>query len=239
MSSNLCRCSRCCSNPCCCVNFSICCLICGSNPCFCAFAPKVIPRPPLPSATINMNAVPNTICTSGQANNTSTLSGQVVMNGFPAAGVSVQFSVGNNTSLGSVTPITATTDNLGMFSTIFTATNGPGSVIVTATLLSFPGVRANVPITITDCTPTPSTVSNLLYFTFAENSKLVYTNADGLPEYGTTQILSPNDVSFINLFINGILQPQPTYRVEEGQLTLLAGAPQNGAPITLQFVTIS
>ncbi len=185
-----------------------------------------------------MNAVPNTVCTSEQANNTSTLSGQVLLNGFPAIGVPVHFSV-NNALLGSVTPITATTDNSGVFSTIFTATNGSGSVTVTATLPSFPGVRANVPITIMDCTPPPSTVSNLLYFTFAENQKLVYTNADGLPQYGTTQILSPNDVSFINLFINGILQPQTSYKVEEGELTLLDGAPQDGVPITLQFVTIS
>ncbi|QHV47259.1 exosporium leader peptide-containing protein [Bacillus cereus] len=40
--------------------------------------------------------------------------------------------------------------------------------------------------------------TNVLYFTFSDGQKLVYTNADGLPQYGTTQILSPSDVSYIN-----------------------------------------
>ncbi len=33
--------------------------------------------------------------------------------------------------------------------------------------------------------------TNLLFFTFSDGQKLVYTNSDGLPQYGTTQILSP------------------------------------------------
>nr|WP_306481135.1 exosporium leader peptide-containing protein [Bacillus toyonensis] len=44
-------------------------------------------------------------------------------------------------------------------------------------------------------------VTNVLYFTFSDGQKLVYTNADGLPQYGTTQILSSSDVSYINLLI--------------------------------------
>ncbi|PGU69279.1 hypothetical protein COD67_05175, partial [Bacillus cereus] len=82
--------------------------------------------------------------------------------------------------------------------------------------------------------------TNVLYFTFSDGQKLVYTNADGVPQYGTTQILSPSDVSYINLFINGILQPLPSYQVVAGQLTLLApNAPVQGASIILQFITIS
>ncbi|MEW4320110.1 DUF4183 domain-containing protein [Bacillus thuringiensis] len=82
--------------------------------------------------------------------------------------------------------------------------------------------------------------TNVLYFTFSDGQKLVYTNADGLPQYGTTQILSLSDVSYINLFINGILQPVSSYQVVTGQLTLLAPeAPVQGASIILQFITIS
>ncbi|PGS57441.1 hypothetical protein COC66_11610 [Bacillus cereus] len=82
--------------------------------------------------------------------------------------------------------------------------------------------------------------TNVLYFTFSDGQKLVYTNADGLPQYGTIQILSPSDVSYINLFINGILQPLSSYQVVTGQLTLLAPeAPVQGASIILQFITIS
>ncbi|MED0989333.1 DUF4183 domain-containing protein [Bacillus nitratireducens] len=81
--------------------------------------------------------------------------------------------------------------------------------------------------------------SNILYFTFSDGEKLIYTNADGIPEYGTTQILSPDDVSYINLFINGILQPQPFYKVTAGQLILVDSEPPLlGASIVLQFIII-
>ena len=120
------------------------------------------------------------------------------------------------------------------------ATNGSGSATVTATLPSLSGITANISITILDCTPptTPTTVSNLLYFTFSDGQKRVYTNSDGLAQYGITQILSPSEVSYINLFINGILQPQSSYKVEEGTLTLLDQVPSKDAPINLQFITI-
>lgn len=82
--------------------------------------------------------------------------------------------------------------------------------------------------------------TNLLFFTFSDGQKLVYTNSDGLSQYGTTQILSPNDVSYINLFINGLIQPLSNYKVEEGELTLLVDqAPSEGVPITLQFIVIN
>ncbi|RIJ66938.1 DUF4183 domain-containing protein [Rummeliibacillus sp. POC4] len=87
--------------------------------------------------------------------------------------------------------------------------------------------------------PVPIQTTNLLYFTFSDGQKLVYTNSDGLPDYGTTQILSPLEVSYINLFINGIIQPQTAYLVQEGSLTLLTPTPpEEGVPITLQFILI-
>ncbi|KAB7705669.1 DUF4183 domain-containing protein [Bacillus aerolatus] len=88
--------------------------------------------------------------------------------------------------------------------------------------------------------PGPIPTTNLLYFTFSDGQKLVYTNSDGLEQYGTTEILSPSEVSYINLFINGVIQPQSDYKVEEGKLTLLIDeSPSQGAPITLQFITIN
>lgn len=195
----------------------------------------------LPTATIiNFNASTNPICTAGTGENTSNLSGQVFVNGSPAGGVTVEFQVNPN-NLGSFNnQIPITTDPSGNFNVVFTANNTPGTANITASLPSF-GTNAPtsiIIIIIMDCPPPPN-VTNLLYFTFSENQKLVYTNADGLPQYGTTQILSPNDVSYINLFINGIIQPQTTYKVEEGKLTLLDGAPQDGVPIILQFIIIN
>ncbi|MGF9859901.1 DUF4183 domain-containing protein [Priestia endophytica] len=84
----------------------------------------------------------------------------------------------------------------------------------------------------------PITTTNLLYFTFSDGQKLEYTNSDGLPQYGNTQILSPSEVSYINLFINGILEPQNSYTVEEGKL-ILDEVPNEGSPIILQFIIIN
>ena len=50
----------------------------------------------------------------------------------------------------------------------------------------------------------------------------------------------PDEVSYINLFINGILQPQPLYQVSTGQLTLLDNQPPSqGSSIILQFIIIN
>jgi hypothetical protein len=88
--------------------------------------------------------------------------------------------------------------------------------------------------------PGPIQTTSLLYFTFSDGQKLVYTNSDGFEQYGITEILSPSEVSYINLFINGILQPQSNYQVENGKLTLLVDeAPSEGVPITLQFIIIN
>ncbi len=100
---------------------------------------------------------------------------------------------------------------------------------------SFGGIQVPPPPS-----PSPIPTTNLLYFTFSDGQKLIYTNADGLAQYGTTQILSPSEVSYINLFINGIIQPQTTYLVQAGVLTLLTPtAPEAGIPITLQFILIN
>ncbi|WP_242266775.1 DUF4183 domain-containing protein [Bacillus cereus group sp. BfR-BA-01518] len=86
----------------------------------------------------------------------------------------------------------------------------------------------------------PITTTNLLFYTFADGEKLIYTDSDGLAQYGTTHILSPDEVSYINLFINGILQPQPLYQVSTGQLTLLDNQPPSqGSLIILQFIIIN
>ncbi|PEQ46180.1 BclA protein, partial [Bacillus thuringiensis] len=86
----------------------------------------------------------------------------------------------------------------------------------------------------------PITTTNLLYYTFSDGEKLIYTDADGIAQYGTTNILSPSEVSYINLFINGILQPQPLYEVSTGKLTLLDNQPPSqGSSIILQFIIIN
>lgn len=79
----------------------------------------------------------------------------------------------------------------------------------------------------------------LQYVAISDGSKRIYTNRDGLTEYGNVEILNPNDVSYINLFINAMLQPPILYHVQEGLLVLKSeDVPKKGVPIILQFVTI-
>ena len=58
------------------------------------------------------------------------------------------------------------------------------------------------------------------YNTKSDGIRKTYTNSDELLEYGSKGILNPNTVSFLSLFINGILQPPVNYSVEQGLLTL-------------------
>ncbi|GGE53945.1 DUF4183 domain-containing protein [Priestia taiwanensis] len=86
---------------------------------------------------------------------------------------------------------------------------------------------------------TPRQTTCTEFITVAKGNKRIYHNEDGLTEYGPMRIVSPNDVSYINLFINGVLQPQVNYQVGEGELILLSNnLPQQGVPITLQFISI-
>ena len=82
-------------------------------------------------------------------------------------------------------------------------------------------------------------VQNNMYHAIAKQNQFIYTNADGLIIYNTSNILSPAEVSYYNLFINGVIQPLTTYTIESGKLTLLSDEPPPvNSPITLQFITI-
>lgn len=77
------------------------------------------------------------------------------------------------------------------------------------------------------------------YFAIADGQKRTYTNDDGLIKYDTSNILNPNDVSFYNLFVNGVLQPYNVYEVTEGSLYFKTkDVPIQGVPIILQFIKI-
>ncbi len=77
------------------------------------------------------------------------------------------------------------------------------------------------------------------YNTIADGIKKEFTNEDELKCYGNRGILDPEQVSFINLYVNGVLQPKVNYVVKKGCLTLLTSdIPHKGAPITLEFITL-
>ncbi|MCR6110785.1 DUF4183 domain-containing protein [Bacillus sp. A301a_S52] len=81
-------------------------------------------------------------------------------------------------------------------------------------------------------------VKNYLYFAVADGVKSVYTNDDELKEYGDKGILDPEKVSYMNLYVNGILQPKNIYDVKKGVLLFLSDVPIKNVPIILSFVTV-
>ncbi|WP_096440085.1 DUF4183 domain-containing protein [Alteribacter populi] len=78
------------------------------------------------------------------------------------------------------------------------------------------------------------------YNTISDGSKSLYTDADEILAYGNKGILDPETVSYVNVFINGVLQPPNVYDIKEGELSLKTGdLPHKGVPIIIQFVTLT
>ncbi len=77
------------------------------------------------------------------------------------------------------------------------------------------------------------------YFAFAKEGQRIYTDQDPVEGYRDQRILRPCDVSYINLFINGVIQPEMNYRVKEGVLVILSeDVPICGATIILQMIEV-
>jgi len=100
-------------------------------------------------ATITLNSNSPTVCTLNTGNNSTVLSGQVLVNGQPADGVIVEFSVTPN--LGTVIPLATITTSSGNFTAVFLSNNGPGTVTVTATVPECNGATTSIPISIRPC----------------------------------------------------------------------------------------
>ena len=67
----------------------------------------------------------------------------------------------------------------------------------------------------------------------------IYTDNDEIVMYGNKGISDPQESSYQNLFVNGVIQPQVNYFVQKGLLTLdTVDAPIKGAPVALQFVRV-
>ncbi len=82
-------------------------------------------------------------------------------------------------------------------------------------------------------------VSDYQYNTVSNGIKKEFTNTDELLIYGSHGIPDPNDVSFFNLFINGVLQPETNYYAEDGLLTLtISEPPEKNVPIILEYLVI-
>ncbi|MEW4238781.1 hypothetical protein ACRPLQ_05455 [Priestia sp. TRN 1309] len=124
------------------------CSSCHSDPCCCFKGEKT---------TITLAADQYTVCTQDQGNNTLFLSGQVLVDGKPAAGVIVEFSV--NPSLATIIPLATLTNSSGNFTAVFVANDGPGVVLLTAKVLGCDEATASVPISIVNCQSSSANVN--------------------------------------------------------------------------------
>ena len=75
------------------------------------------------------------------------------------------------------------------------------------------------------------------FFAESDGRQKIFTEEDGNKVLGKQQILDPSEVSYMNLFINGVLQPKINYEVIEGKIILKTDdAPLFGSPIILQMI---
>jgi len=85
----------------------------------------------------------------------------------------------------------------------------------------------------------PTQIISHEFFVLSDGKKKVYTEDDALSEYGVQQIWNPSHIAYMNLFINGILQPKLNYEVTEGKIILRTeDVPAEGCPIILQMIKV-
>ncbi|HHW66545.1 MAG TPA: DUF4183 domain-containing protein [Epulopiscium sp.] len=74
------------------------------------------------------------------------------------------------------------------------------------------------------------------YNTISDGIKNEYIDEDKI---GDTGIIDPEEVSFVNLYVNGVLQPEVNYTVQKGLLSFqTSDIPPKDVPITLEFIKI-
>lgn len=85
----------------------------------------------------------------------------------------------------------------------------------------------------------PKQVEVFEYYTISDGYCRIYKEDDGMKELGNQVILDPCMVSYMNLFINGVLQPKESYEVQSGVIMLKTDdTPPKGAPVILQMFKV-
>ena len=85
----------------------------------------------------------------------------------------------------------------------------------------------------------PASVRIYEFYAISNGNRKRFTDQDAVEGYNQHGILPPQEVSYINLFINGVLQPEMNYVVRRGELELKTeDAPVKGALIILQMVKV-
>lgn len=82
----------------------------------------------------------------------------------------------------------------------------------------------------------PKKIEVFEYYTNSNGKSRIYRDKDGITKGKNRKIMDPSTVSYMNLFINGVLQPKENYEVHSGMIKLKTDdLPPKGAPIILQM----
>lgn len=80
----------------------------------------------------------------------------------------------------------------------------------------------------------PKQVEVFEYYTISNGTSRMFSDKDGIIE--NQKIMDPSMVSYMNLFINGVLQPKENYDVHCGIIKLKTeDLPPKGTPVILQM----
>ena len=75
------------------------------------------------------------------------------------------------------------------------------------------------------------------YTAISDGTKRVYTNADELKKYGDKGIFSPEEVSYYNVYVNGVMQPKVNYIMTKGRLEFITeDLPTQGATVIIKYI---
>lgn len=101
-------------------------------------------------------------------------------------------------------------------------------------LLMYPGLRTE-----TYRYKAPKQVELYEFYMFVKENQRIFSYHDQVNEYQNGKIPSPEDVSYMNLFINGVLQPAKNYEVVKDQLILkTVDLPLEKTILILQMVKV-
>lgn len=91
-----------------------------------------------------------------------------------------------------------------------------------------------------DFNPYPLLMSETYFYcAVSDGEQRIFTDQDGLAEYNSSSILDPTQVSLMNLYINGMIQPPVLYEVSKGILLLkTTDVPRKDVTIVLQFIRL-
>lgn len=82
----------------------------------------------------------------------------------------------------------------------------------------------------------PKKIEVFEFYTNSNGKSRIYRDQDGITKGKNQKIMDPSTVSYMNLFINGVLQPKENYEVQRGMIKLKTqDLPLKGAPIILQM----